>query len=353
MNRDFLDDEDLNNMPIPGSSFNVGTNSSTIKMGGAGVPSMPLPSATMPQQAPMMPPAAPPMAQNVPQGTMPPPPAAQIPGMAEILAQANAQGRGLYGQYTPEKRNELYSMMAERSNSMPNAIGAGLASVGDAIARGYGRDQTNFLDKTLQSQKTSRDEALGAFDTAQKGSMALTQAGLEIGKMDPSSPMSKMAQEAYGGPLQKLGYTPEQIAKMPASQIESVTQVALKYGDIQSQKELKEATLELQTLVANANIGNQKLQRAKDAADVQRNAATETLKRGENARVLGVPIPFTSKVPGKLRDKATNVLERQMEGDLGVAGGAFDHPQAAAAEKWARENPNDPRAGEILKRIGK
>lgn len=30
-----------------------------------------------------------------------------------------------------------------------------------------------------------------------------------------------------------------------------------------------------------------------------------------------------------------------------------NHPEASAAEKWARENPNDPRAAEILKRLGK
>ncbi len=182
------------------------------------------------------------------------------------------------GQYTPEMRNQLYAAMVERQNSLPNAIGSTLASAGDAIAHGYGRDQTNFLQNTLQGQKQTRDEGMGAFDTAQKMNMAQTGAGMDLGKMDPTSALSKAAQEAYSGPLSKLGYKPEQIAKMPASSIESVAQVALKYGDIEAQKELKEATLQLQSMLGNATIRNQQKEREQAAKNAALDANKEAAK---------------------------------------------------------------------------
>lgn len=340
---------DLGDIPIPGSTFDVANNSSTFRTGGQMPPPASLPpvvAAAMAQKA---------AAQNVPRENIPAPAASPAPApvagpsLADILGQARQAAGSLYGQYTPERRNQLYSTMLERANSMPNAVGSTLASVGDAIARGYGRDQTNFLDKTLQSGKDTTKEGLEAFDASQKVELAATSAGIDFQKMDPSSAVSKMAQEAYGGPLAKLGYGPEQLARMPASQIESVAQVALKYGDIESQKELKEATLQLQTLVANANIANQKGQRAKDVSDTQRAAAGEILKRSGNAKMLGIPIPFTSDVSGKMEKAAKDVLAQQM---VGVSS-STEHPQAAEAEKWAMENPDDPRSAEILKRLGK
>ena len=100
--------------------------------------------------------------------------------------------------------------------------------------------------------------------------LAQTQAGMELGKMDPNSALSKMSQDAYSGPLKKLGYSEADIAKMPASQIESVAQVALKYGDIESQKELKEATLQLTATMNQAQIANLKAQQEARTTELKR-----------------------------------------------------------------------------------
>lgn len=207
--------------------------------------------------------------QSVPRATAAPPVVAQSP-IQGILAQSQGLGAQMAGQYTPEKRNELYAALLERQNSMPNAIGMGLSSVGDAIARGYGHDQTNFLDKTMQGQKQGLEQGLGAFDTAQKMTMAQTGAGMELGKMDPSSVISKIYQDSYSGPLKKLGYSEEQISKMSAANIEPVTQVGLKYGDIQAQKELKEATLELTAKMNEAQIANMKAGQQTRSDEVKR-----------------------------------------------------------------------------------
>lgn len=263
----FRPEPDFGDIPLP---FEVGMNSSTMKTGGMGTPPIPMApvASQMASPAPFPNPNVPPPAQNVPRGTPGSPQVStQSIGLPEILANARGLGENLYGQYTPEKRNELYAMMAQRSNGMGPSVGGALASVGDAIARGYGRDQTNFLDKTLQSQKAGRDEALAAFDAGQAGTLAMTQSGLEIGKVDPSSALSKLTQEAFMGPLEKLGYSREQVAKMPASQIEAITQVALKYADVQSQKELKEATIQLQAMMNDASIKNQMIGRQMQATE--------------------------------------------------------------------------------------
>ena len=199
--------------------------------------------------------------ENAPPVAPPASPVAPASPIPSILAGAQGLGAQAAGGYTPQMRNQLYAAMLQRANTTPMAVGNTLASVGDAIARGYGRDQgANFLQNSLQNTQKTREEGLGAFDATQKMALAQTQAGMELGKMDPNSALSKMSQEAFSGPLKKLGYGDADIAKMPASQIEAVTNVALKYGDIQAQKELKEATLELTAKMNEAQIGNMKAQ---------------------------------------------------------------------------------------------
>ena len=194
-------------------------------------------------------------------------PASPLPG---ILAQSQALGAQASGGYTPQMRNQLYAAMLQKANSAPAAVGNTLASVGDAIARGYGHDQgANFLQNSIQGTQKAQEQGLGAFDAAQKMALSQTQSGMELGKMDPNSSLSKMSQEAYSGPLKKLGYSDTDIAKMPASQIDAVTQVALKYGDIDAQKELKEATIKLSAAMNGAQIENMKAQREAQKQEIQ------------------------------------------------------------------------------------
>lgn len=205
---------------------------------------------------------------NVPQGTMPSP----IQG---ILAQSQGLGAQMAGQYTPQMRNQLYAAMLERQNSMPNAVGGGLASIGDAIARGYGHSNSDFLNQSQKLNKESVEGGLGAFDTGSKMNMQQTQAGMELGKMDPTSEISKIHQEAFREALKSLKYTDVQINKMPASQIEMLAQVGLKRADIDAQKELKEATLQLQSMLGSATIRNQQGERAQRQQQINKEADKE------------------------------------------------------------------------------
>src|SRR6185369_13551970 len=99
-------------IPIPGSSFDIGSGgSSTFKTAGQIPPPPPIAIAPPPMMA-----AAPPMAPpSAPAGMPPaPPPAAPMPSMLDVLKQAQAAGSQLYGQYTPDKRNDLYAMLLQK-----------------------------------------------------------------------------------------------------------------------------------------------------------------------------------------------------------------------------------------------
>jgi len=186
----------------------------------------------------------------------------------------------------------------------------------------------------------------GAMERARKGTREDIEANQQIDAMDPESTMSKLYQKSFMPIFQKMGYKPEAIAQMPASKIQTLATLGIQFEDAQSQQELKKAMLGVQGMTAKANILNQVAQRTKDTKDTQRAAASEVLKHSGNARVLGIPIPFTSDVSGAEQDAARKVLAEQMEGGV-------EHPQASEAEAWAKANPNDPRSAEILKRIGK
>lgn len=245
---------DLGDIPVPGSSFDIGNNSTTYKTAGQIPPPPPMPMMR-PAMPPQMPPSASPAMMPhpgiAPSGAPQPP----MPGMSDLLAQAQGAGSQLYGQYTPEKRNELYAMLAERANGMPNAIGNSLASVGDAIAHGYGHDQTNFLDKTLQGQKDIRQEAMGAFDTAQKGKLAETGAGMELEKMDPNSKISLVSRQAYAPLMAKLGYGPAALAKMSAANVETVAKVAADLGGKEMENLFHQAQLIVENNYHKAELG--------------------------------------------------------------------------------------------------
>jgi hypothetical protein len=266
-----------------------------------------------------MPNEAPPPVQNVPRGTMPSP----IQG---ILSQSQALGTKMAGQYTPDMRNQLYAAMLERQNSMPNALGGALASAGDAIARGYGRSNSDFLDKTMQSQKDTLQGGLNAFDTAQKGSLAQTQAGMELGKMDPGSEISKLHQDAYGEALKSLGYTEDQIKKLPATQIQAIADIGLKRADIEAQEKLKEATINLQGMLGVANIQGTAAKALSDRGLFQRVIDALSKDPAHAALVKQLQTgytPVTGKTPPKVGVPAAKPIGSKAEYDALPTGTPF------------------------------
>lgn len=246
---------DMGDVPIPGSSFDVGTGGSTTYKTAGVIP----PPPPMPMSMAGLPPPAAPMA--VPRGTppsMPPTPPGAMPGLEEIMGSARQAAGSLYGQYTPDRRNELYAALLQKQNGMGNAIGSTLAGVGDAIAHGYGRDQTSFLDKTLQGQKDTTKEGLEAFDTGQKQTLGATAAGMDLQKMDPNSAISKISREAYAPLLTKLGYSADALSRMSGANVESAAKVAADYGGKEMENLYHQAQLIVEQSQQRAALGLKK-----------------------------------------------------------------------------------------------
>ncbi len=254
---------DMGDIDIPPAGFDVANNSTTMKTAG-NIPPPPVNPAiaqAMAQQAAQSVPHAtnPAPAAPPPQmGSTPPP----MPGLADILAGAQGAGASLYGQYTPERRNELYAALLQKQGGMGNAIGSGLASVGDAIARGYGHDQTNFLDKTQAMNQDMTKQGLEAFDTTQKGKLAETASGLELQKMDPKTPISKATVAAYAPILiNKLHFSPQQVSNMSAAQVESVAKIGAEYGGKEMENLFHQAQLIVESQFKGAEIAEKNAQR--------------------------------------------------------------------------------------------
>jgi hypothetical protein len=256
-------DDDMPDMgmpPIPPSSFDVGNQSGTYATAGNIPP--PPPPAVMPQPPPLPPPPMPPAPMAPPTRpapvlppSVPPPAAPQGPAsLSDVIAQGQSAGAQMSGPYTPDKRAQLYSYLAQQQNDMPHAIGNSLASVGDAITRGYGRSQSNFQNDTLGAEQKNREEALGAFDKGAEMTKEQTQTGMGLETTDPTSASSKMAQESHEPLLSNLGYSKDQISHMAASQIAVLTQTAVTYGGKKMELLGKQAELNLERLKAGEDM---------------------------------------------------------------------------------------------------
>jgi len=234
--------------------------------------------------------------------------------MSDVLSQAQGAGSQLYGAYTPEKRNELYTMLLDQATkSKGQGIGNALAMAGDAIAGGYGHRDSNFLDKSLQSEKDARQGALDAFDTAQKGKLAETGAGMELEKMDPNSKISQVSRQAYAPLLAKLGYSPAALSKMSAANVETVSKVAADLGGKEMENLFHQAQLIVENNYHKAEIGiQQEGKRAEALKQLGEHPIASMLPTATNA-ALKQQAGLTAPTTGHLQPGATT----QAGGPLG------------------------------------
>jgi hypothetical protein len=175
----------------------------------------PIQAPAQPAQAPVAPPAV---------GTPPPTVAAQpAPATAPTDASYDAQASKALGGVTPEMIQALAAKFARPTAGQ--AVGMGVAGIGDAIASVGGREpghMKNAMDM-FQKNREMQMKVPEAMAAAGKEKFGLSQT---LQNKDPASPYSKIAQQTYGTDLIKMGLTKDQVAKMPADLI----------GDLMSKK---------------------------------------------------------------------------------------------------------------------
>jgi hypothetical protein len=305
---------------IPPTSFDVGNNSTTYRTGGNIPPPPPMPAMPMrppvampPTPSPVAPPpvSAPPMPGRSPLGGASPAAASPAPGtdLNSILGAAQDAGSQVMGAYTPEKRAEMLAYLAQKQNGMPYAIGNSLASVGDAITRGLGHSQSNFLNDTLGREDANRKEGMEAFDQGAKSKLQQTQAGLEMEKMTASSPLARAKQAAFAPLLAQAGLSRAQAANIAPEDIKDVASLAAEMGN--------------KRLAVQLEMTNQMLDRANKAAEDYR-SDPEAAKIREKIQAIDTALPLLPKAAGgdgAAKDQLHQVLAKN---ELGNTWGVSD-----------------------------
>lgn len=248
--------------------FDVGTGDSDTKKG------VPLPTEAVPPQTVATPPVPTPTAPNP--ANMAAPGAIQakaanprpLPGMpadvtADDLEKYLSQQREAINKYSPDRQFAQEQAGLRARSGLLGGLPAAGATFADAIMQGVARAGSGGFAQRQQEQANQlAQEAAGAIERGRKGTLEQIEATQKIDMQDPRSTISQITQRAYGPIFQKMGYSPDAVGKMPASQLNTLADLGVRYADAQTQLELKKAMLQVQTLTAQANMQNQRAERA-------------------------------------------------------------------------------------------
>ncbi len=276
--------------------------------------------APIPQAPPMTPPPS--MSQAAPQ--IPPPmpqvPPPQLPGMPphvtpDDLEQYLGKAKSSMNTYGPEAQMALQDQTLKDRNSWQNRLTSGAKGFADALMQGVaGAGNPGWQQQFENQQDRQAAERMGTLKGANEANIQRTSANMNIDRMSPDSALSKAAQETYAPLFEKLGYPEEAIKKMSNTEIQNAMQLMAAYGGKEKEAMIKEYELEIERARMAQAAGKQSSEEELAHQKMQVDAASEILKRGENSKFLGIPIPFTSEVPQKEKTAARKVLMNQVQG---------------------------------------
>ncbi len=261
------------------------------------------------------PPVAPPVVAN-PSAAAP----AQ-PSPVSALPDSSYEGQAskILGNNGPEMLQKLAQKYARPTGGQ--AVGMGLAGIGDAIASIGGREP-GAMNRAMEGFQKNREMQMKIpQEAAELGKQKQAQL-LELANDDPKSMRSYVQQQASKPLLKEAGFTDAEIKQIPASAIEKLQTGALKADEIRS-------TYGLQNAIHKENIGLQKLM----AGHTIHNQAAE--RRQGAARALSGQGFFKSlvdMVPGTPGHEASKVLNQE------ATGGGGNVP--SAGEVVSHENGN-------------
>jgi len=214
--------------------------------------------------------------------------------MADYLAGL----RSKVGEYGPDKQKAVADYLMKQQGSFGNRLGQALANFG-GTGQQYSEANQRKLENAMKIEKDYSEGKLGQLES-----------GMKIDSMDPSSPVSKQLQSTYAPLFEKLGYKPEAILKMPASEIKSALAMAVESGGKEMENLIKlyeaQANIGLREGALKAGATEAERKAGLEESKLKQEAASELLKRG-NTKIWGVPIPFTGP-SGKETEAAKNVL---------------------------------------------
>lgn len=279
----------------------------------------------MPIQAPIAPPSPMPQQVMTPKQPMAIPPSPKpLPGMPpsvtpdELEGYLNTQKQSL-NKFGSEAQMDLQRQTLDDRNSLSNRATSGLKGFADALMMGVaGAGNPGWQQSFDAQQDAQAKEQMDTLKGANAANIQRTEANMSLDKMDPNSTLSKTAQDTFGPLLsQKLGI--KNIKNLSAAEMQNVLESSLKYAGIEADEDLKKANLELQTLVANGNLVNQKATR--DQADVNaRRDAALAISKGSNIPFVGPSHKQKVAATDFLASEAQGIPQFQSEAEAEAAG---------------------------------
>lgn len=217
--------------------------------------------------------------------------------------------------FGPDEQLALQDQLNRRQNSFGNRATEGLKGFADAIMMGVARaGNPNWQGQYQQSEQQYAQDQRNALKDARAANIQEVESGMTLDRMDPHSPLSKQAQEAYAPLFAKLGYNPSAMGSMSAATIDNNLSLMAQFGGKEMEAMIKQYELKIERARLAAAAGKTSSEAELARQKMRTDAATELLKRSGNAKVLGIPIPFTSDVSGAEQEEALGVLSEQMKG---------------------------------------
>ncbi len=302
------------------------------------------------QMAPMPPPVAPPVMAPPAMNQVPPlprqapapvaAPSPQLPGMPPNV------GLNDFEKYLNQNKQQINrfgpdDILAQQNqndadrNSLSTRATSGLKGFADALMMGVAGAGNPGWQKDFENQKNLQaSERMGALKDARGANIQGVESNMSLDKLNPGSELSKASQDTYAPLFEKLGYPADAISKMPAAGIENALTLMAQFGGKQVEAMIKKYEAEIAGSEFEETKRHNRAVEGNQAVGDKR-AAAETILKGSK-------IPFVGPSHAQ-KVEATNYL----------AGQTTEHPQANEALEWAKNNPKDPRAAEILKRLNK
>lgn len=150
------------------------------------------------------------------------------------------------GGVTPEMLQALQAKL--NTGNKWGQVGAGIAGIGDAI-QSVGGIKGNNMQEAEEAIQRNRENTIKGVEMQAGAGKQKYELGKDIGGDDPTSVRSYTAQQSNLPLLSKMGFTPEEVKKMPASLIEGV-----RNGSITLEKARGELAIAGATLAANTGL---------------------------------------------------------------------------------------------------
>ena len=243
----------------------------------AGLPPMP----PAPPQAPIQPPVQAPISQNR-ENTLLSPQRDNVPN--PYFAQQKAQ----LNKYGPEQQLAFVQSLQKQRSGLAGTGAVALGGLADALMQGVARaGNPGYADRIRGQQNQYAKEQIDALEGANKSNKENIEGNAQIDSMNPTSQLSKVAQNSYGPLLIKNGFKPQQVQGMSAKNIADLTGKTVDALKAESEAKMAAATLGLHQQEAANTVRHQKTEEEL-AQEARVQSAGKELSEHPIQRMLGI-----------------------------------------------------------------